>query len=134
MKVFALVFIFASAIAATAADHFTLEVLASDRNLQNVDVPARAFCNPGANGSGLNCAYRGAQAATVGTIRVDATIRGESVVLWCSTTEKHCFGLKPGSYTAEPKGKDRVTVFAWANPIYNGDLKKATKVELHVGH
>jgi hypothetical protein len=48
--------------------------------------------------------------------------------------EKHCMQLKPGHFTAEAKGKDRVAVYAWTNPMFKGDLSKATKVTYFISN
>jgi len=47
--------------------------------------------------------------------------------------EKHCSKLLPGTFQADAKGNDKVIIYAWANPIYRGDLSKANKLEYRVG-
>jgi hypothetical protein len=109
-----------------------VEILDSDVTSNSYDVPARALCLPGTQGP--MCGYRGAQTYTIGFVKLQAKINGVRATLICdSAHEKHCTRFKPGKYSGEAKGKDEVILYGWANPMYSGDLKKATKVKFRVG-
>lgn len=115
-----------------AGDKIEVEILSADQSTQSYDVPARAVCLPGTYGP--RCAARGAETRTVGWITLQAKINGMSATLTCnSVKEKHCARFSPGKYTAEPKGKDELILYAWSNPMYRGNLSKATKVKFKVG-
>jgi hypothetical protein len=117
---------------AFAGKKIEVEILDSDVTSNSYNVPARAICLPGTQGP--TCGYRGAQAYTVGFVKLQATINGAKATLTCdSAHEKQCSRFNPGKYPAEAKGKDEIILYGWHNPIYRGDLKKATKVKFRVG-
>jgi hypothetical protein len=119
------------------AQKLQVTILESTTDTQSYDVPARLACIPGQLGP--LCASRGAETVNTYTIRVKARIVSSGLGMWLTCEllkkgdEKHCAKVLPGTYQAEAKGKDKVIVYAWANPIFKGDLKKATKLEFHVG-
>ena len=115
-----------------AAHKIEIEIVSVDQENQSFDVPARAICLPGAYGP--MCGARGAETRTVGYVEIQAKINGMDAVLTCnSAREKHCIRFQPGKYVAEPKGKDEIIVYGCSNPMYCGDLSKATKVKFKVG-
>jgi hypothetical protein len=115
------------------AQRVEIEVLDSEAKTDSYNLPARGICLPGTNGP--MCGVRGAEQVTVGTVRVKARVNDADVWLVCNTQkEKHCMQLKPGHFQAEPKGKDRIVIYAWTNPMYKGDFSKATKVTYFIGY
>jgi hypothetical protein len=127
-----LVLLFVSVLACWASQKLEVEIVSSDQSTQSYDVPARLACVPGTYGP--TCAARGAETRTVGYVQLSAKINGMDVLLTCnSVREKHCRRFQPGKYPAEAKGKDEVILYAWSNPMYRGDLSKATKVKFKIG-
>jgi hypothetical protein len=115
-----------------AGHKIEIEIVSADLSTQSYDVPARFACLPGTYGP--MCAARGAETRTVGYVSMTAKINGVDVTLTCnSAREKHCARFPPGKYTAEAKGKDEVVLYGWSNPMYRGDLSKATKIKFKVG-
>lgn len=122
-------FLTAAAMAGTKQEVFVIE---SVGNSQSYEVPASAMCLPGTYGP--MCGARGAATAYVYDVRIKARIGDEGVWLTCRIVRNrdtnHCGNLSGNhAYTAEAKGKDRLIVYAWKNPMYKGDMSKATKLE-----
>ena len=113
----------------------TIQVLSSNDNVNSYDIPARGMCIPGTYGP--LCGVRGGQTAYTHTIRVKAIVNDAPAWLTCQIVKKkdlkHCGQLTQGNYTAEPKGKDQIIVYGWANPLYRGDMKKADKYIFRIG-
>jgi hypothetical protein len=115
-----------------AGKKIEIEIVSADLSKQSYDVPARLACLPGTYGP--MCAARGAETRTIGYVSMTAKINGVDVTLTCnSAREKHCARFTPGKYPAEAKGKDEVILYGWSNPMYRGDLSKATKIKFKVG-
>lgn len=129
--------IFVTFVPIARAQKLQITILESTADSQSYDVPARAACVPGQFGP--VCAARGAETVNTYTIRSKARLVSTGVGMWLTCElrkkgdEKHCFKLLPGTYQAEPKGNDKLIVYAWANPIYVGNFSKATKLEFMVG-
>jgi hypothetical protein len=121
----------------THAQKMQVTVLESVGEGQSVDVPARLACLPSTNGP--MCAARGAETVNTYSIRIKARVTSSGAGMWLTCQllkkgdEKHCTKLVAGTYRAEPKGNDKLIVYAWTNPIYIGNLSKATKLEFKVG-
>lgn len=117
---------------AQSSKELQVVILESTSDTQSYDVPARFACVPGQLGP--LCASRGAETVNTYTIRVKARVVSSDAGMWLTCQllkkgdEKHCAKILPGTYQAEPKGNDKVIVYAWANPIFKGDLSKATKL------
>jgi hypothetical protein len=111
-------------------------ILESTADTQSYDVPARFSCVP--MQLGPLCASRGAETVNTYTIRIKARVVSSGVGMWLTCQllkkgdDKHCGKILPGTHQAELKGNEKVIVYAWANPIFKGDLSKATKLEFHV--
>lgn len=135
--------------AAAQTSKVRIQVLESSSDEQDYNIPGRLVCS-----QLYGCIARGAESAAVYTIKVKAKIvdpsaqatsdrpatvesPGVSIALTCQLRkrgdEKHCTRLVPGVYAAEPKGKDKLIVYAWANPVYRGDFSKANKLEFRIG-
>jgi hypothetical protein len=128
--------LFAAFVPIASAQKLQVAILESTADGQSYDVPARAACVPGQFGP--ICAARGAETINRYTIRSKARLVSSGAGVWLTCDlrkkgdEKHCSRLLPGKYQAEAKGNDKLIVYAWANPIYVGDLSKATKLEFRV--
>jgi hypothetical protein len=101
----------------------------------NVNIPARAACLPGTYGP--MCGARGAETASIYSVSIKARIEDSPIWLSCELRrkqdEKHCGRLMEGkTYPAAPKGNDKLTVWAWANPMFHGDMSKAKKLEFNI--
>lgn len=118
---------------AFGGDKTQVEILDSQTATSSYNVPARGYCTPNYLTGGENCGVRGAEVATVGWVRLKARLNNVDVWLTCNSAQKNCAPFNAGTYTAEPKGKDKLIVYGWRNPLYRGDLKKATKVTFAVG-
>ncbi len=135
--------------AAAQASKIRIQVLESSSDEHDYNIPGRLVCT-----QLYGCMARGAETAAVYTIKVKAKIVNSSVqsppdrqandespgiaiTLTCQlrkkSDEKRCTRLVPGVYSAEPKGKDKLIVYAWANPVYAGDFSKANKLEFTTG-
>jgi hypothetical protein len=135
--------------AAAQANKVRIQVLESSSDEQDYNIPGRLVCS-----QLYGCMARGAETAAVYTIKVKARMvkasaqsppgaqadvepQGVAITLTCQLRkkgdQKHCTRLVAGVYSAEPKGKDKLTVYAWANPVYAGDFSKANKLEFSIG-
>jgi len=149
LRLFAPILLLCGLSDAAQADKVKIQVLESSSGEQDYNVPGRLVCN-----QMYGCMARGPETAAVYTIKVKAKIvnssarstsdpgannesPGVAISLTCQLRkrgdEKRCTKLIPGIYSAEPKGKDKLIVYAWANPIYAGDFTKANKLEFKVG-
>ena len=131
---FACLFVLSTALI-SGAQKTDIYVVDSTEDTTSYDVPGRAICLPGSYG--VMCGARGAETAYVHSIRMKARIGDSGVWLTCQILQKkdlkHCGKLiAEKAYPAEPKGNDKVIVYAWANPMYHGDMSKATKLEFHI--
>ncbi len=119
------------------AQKLQVTILESTADGQSYDVPARFACVPGQFGP--ICASRGAETVNTYTIRLKSRLVSSGAGMWLTCQllkkgdEKHCAKVLPGTYQADAKGNDKIIVYAWANPIFKGNLSKATKLEFRVG-
>lgn len=148
-QLFAPILLLAAISAGGQTSRVKIQVLESTSDEHDYNIPGRLVCT-----QLYGCMARGAETAAVYTITVKAKIvnssaqgpsdqqaNGESpgiaITLTCQLRkrgdEKRCSRLTPGVYSAEPKGKDKLIVYAWANPVYTGDLSKANKLEFTTG-
>jgi len=135
--VLAALLLFIAIVPTARAQKVEISILESTADGQSRDVPARFACVPGQLGP--LCASRGAETVTTYTIRLKARLVDSGAGMWLTCQllkkgdEKHCAKVLHGKYQAEAKGNDKVIVYAWANPMYKGNMSKATKLEFRVG-
>lgn len=136
-KTVLVVLLFVAIVPTARAQKLQVAILESTADGQSYDVPARFACVPGQGGP--LCASRGAETVTTYTIRLKARLVSSGAGMWLTCQllkkgdQKHCAKVLPGTYQAEAKGSDKVIVYAWANPLFKGDLSKASKLEFRVG-
>lgn len=113
---------------------FKITVSDSTPEQQSSEVPGRFVYLPGtgAVARGPETVYR-----YVNHINATVVSSGLKISLTCVNQkkgdEKHCAPLRPGTYSAERKGNDKLIVYAVQNPLDIGNLSKAHKLEYVVG-
>jgi hypothetical protein len=118
---------------AVAGERKEVQVIESTMDESTYNIPGRLYCGPIGGGT---CIARGAETATTYRVTVKARLGEIGILLTCDlakkSDEKHCAKLAPGKFQMEAKGNDKAIVYAWANPLQHGDMKKANKLEYQI--
>ena len=122
-----------SVLNAFGGEKIKVEIVDSQTATTSYNIPAQGYCAHNYLTGMDSCGVRDAEVATVGWVRLKARLNNSDVWLTCNSNQRKCAKFNAGIYFAETKGKDKIVLYGWRNPLYQGDLKKATKVTFEVG-